>query len=35
MKAAHYFHFYVLEDNRPRLIPSFMARIVEAEKGLE
>ncbi|KAJ8437466.1 hypothetical protein Cgig2_012906 [Carnegiea gigantea] len=35
MKTTRYFHFYVREDDHPRSIPSFIARIVEAEKGPE
>jgi len=29
-RMARYFYFYVQEDAHPRLIPSFMARVVDA-----
>jgi len=29
---ACYFHYYVGEDDRPELIPSFVSRIVDAKK---
>jgi len=35
MRKTRYFHYCVREDDRPRPIPSFIARIVEAEKGPE
>ena len=34
-RAAPYFHFYVREDDCPRPIPKFMARVVDAQKWPE
>ena len=34
-RTARYFHFYVQKDDRPRPIPSFMAKVVDAQKGPE
>ena len=35
MKTVRYFHYFVHEDDYHRPIPSFMAGVVEAEKGPE
>ncbi|KAJ8427763.1 hypothetical protein Cgig2_024307 [Carnegiea gigantea] len=32
-RAAHYFHFYVREDDRPRPIPKFISQVVDSQKG--
>jgi len=34
-KMAHYFQFYIREDDRPQPIPKFMAQAIEFVKGLD
>ncbi|KAJ8428638.1 hypothetical protein Cgig2_017137 [Carnegiea gigantea] len=33
-KMAHYFQFYIRDDDKPWLIPKFIARAIESMKGL-